>query len=99
MHRVESGKLAAFPAFNLFVEEKNIDFRGISRIFLEHLNAFISELNRSIVSQNYCKIFNWVQIPFEVSALEVHSEMDCIAEQLIRCKVDRCGETSLKLFL
>ena len=34
---MESGKLAAFLALKLFVEEKNIDLRGISRIFLEQL--------------------------------------------------------------
>ena len=37
MHRMESGKQAAFLAFNLFVEEKYIDLRGISRIFLSIL--------------------------------------------------------------
>ena len=30
MHRMETRKLAAFPALNLFVEEKNFDLRGIS---------------------------------------------------------------------
>ena len=62
---------------------KNIDLRGISRIFLDYLNGFVSELNRYIPSHNYSKIFNWVRSLFEVSALEVHSVMDCIAEQLI----------------
>ena len=28
-------------------------------------------------------MFNWVQYPVEVSALQVHPEMDCIAEQLV----------------
>jgi len=79
IHRMESGKLAAFPALNVSVE-KNIDLSGIRRIFLEHLNAFASELDRYIPSHDYCKIFNWVRSPFEVSALEIHSEMDCIAE-------------------
>ena len=41
MHRMENGKLAAFPVLNLFVEEKNIDLCSISRIFFEHLNAFV----------------------------------------------------------
>ena len=79
---MESGELAAFSALNVFVEDKNIDLRGISRIFLEHHNAFVSELDRSIPSHNYRKIFNWERSPFEVSALEVLSEIDCIAEQL-----------------
>ena len=57
--------------------------RSILRIFLEHLNAFASELDRYIPSDNYSKIFNWVGGPFEVSAQEVHLEMGCIAEQLI----------------
>ena len=57
--------------------------RSITRIFLAHLNAFVSELDRYIPSHNYSKIFNWVRGSFEVSALEVHLEMGCIAEQLI----------------
>ena len=83
MHRMKSGKLAVFPALNLFVYEKNIDLCSISQIFLEHLNAFVSELDLYIPFDNYNKIFNWVRGPFEVSALEVHLEMGCIAEQLI----------------
>ena len=58
MHRMESGKQGAFPALNLFVEEKNIDLRGISRIFLEHLNAVVSKLDRYIPSHIFSKIFN-----------------------------------------
>ena len=57
--------------------------RSITRIFLAHLNAFVSELDRYIPSHNYSKIFNWVRGSLEVSALEVHLEMGCIAEQLI----------------
>jgi len=58
MHRMKSGKLAAFPALNLFVKEKGINLHGIRPIFLEHLNTFVSELDRYIPSNNYCKIFN-----------------------------------------
>ena len=57
--------------------------RSITRIFLEHLNAFVYELDRYILSHNDSKIFNWVRGPFEVSALEVDLETGCIAEQLI----------------
>ena len=78
-----TGKLDASAALNLIEEEKNIDLRGICPIFLEHLTTFVSELDRYIPSQNYSKIFNWVRSPFEVSALEIHSQIDCIAEQLI----------------
>ena len=84
MHRMETGKLAAFPALNLFVEEKNIDLRGICPIFFEHLTTFVYKLDRYIPSQNYSLIFSWVRTLFEVSTLEVHSQMDCIAEQLIQ---------------
>ena len=83
MHRMKSGRLAAFPGLNLFVEEKDINLDVILPIFLEHLNTFLSELDRYIPSNDYCKIFNWVRNPFQVSALEVHSDMDCIAEQLL----------------
>ena len=83
IHRMKSGKLAAFPGLNLFVEEKDLNLGIILPIFLEHLNTFLSELDRYIPSNDYCRIFNWVRNPFQVSALEVHSDMDCIAEQLL----------------
>ena len=76
---------------------KNIDLRGISRIFLDHLNGFVSELNRYIPSHNYSKIFNWVRSLFEVSALEVHSEMDCIAEQLIELQSRQMWRDKFKI--
>ena len=57
--------------------------RGIRRIFLEHLDTFVSELDRYIPSHSYNKMFNWVRNTFEVSALEVNSEINCFAEQLI----------------
>ena len=94
---MKSGKLTAFLALKLFVEEKNINFRGISRIFLEHLNAFVSKLDRSISSHNYRKIFIWVRSPFEVSALEVHSEMNCIAEQLIELQSRQMWRDKFKI--
>ena len=71
MHPMETGKLAAFPALNLFVEEKNINLRGICPIFLEHLTAFVFEFDWYILFQNYSQIFNWVPTPFEVSALKI----------------------------
>ena len=83
MHRMKSGRLAAFSGLNLFVEEKDINLGVILPIFLEHLNTFLSELDRYIPSNDYCRIFNWVRNPFQVSALEVHSDMDCIAEELL----------------
>ena len=61
---MESGKMAAFPALNLFVDEKNINLRGIRPMFLERLNTFVSELDRYIPSHSYNKIFNWVRSPF-----------------------------------
>ena len=83
MHRMKSGRLAAFPGLNSFVEEKDINLGVILPIFLEHLNTFLSELDRYIPSNYYCRIFNWVRNPFQVSALEVHSDIDCIAEELL----------------
>ena len=83
MHRMKKGRLAAFPGLNLFVEEKDINLGVIFPIFLEHLNTFLSELDRYIPSNDYCRIFNWVRNPFQVSALEVHSDMDCTAEELL----------------
>jgi len=42
MHRMKSGRLAAFPGLNLFVKEKDINLGVILPIFLEHLNKFLS---------------------------------------------------------
>ena len=81
MHRMEQGKIAVFPALNAFVEEFNL--HSIREIFLDHLSSFLSELDRYIPSNDYSKTFNWVRCPFEVSALHVHPDTDCIAEQLI----------------
>ena len=83
MHRMKSGRLAAFPGLNSFVEEKDINLGVILPIFLEHLNTFLSGLDRYIPSNDYCRFFNWVRNPFQVSALEVHSDIDCIAEELL----------------
>ena len=83
MHRMKSGRLAAFPGLNLFVEEEDINLGVILPIFLEHLNIFLSELDRYIPFNDCCRLFNWVRNSFQVSALEVHSDMDCIAEELL----------------
>ena len=83
IHRMKSRRLAAFPGLNLFVEENDINLGVILPIFLEHLSTLLSELDRYIPSNDYCRIFNWVGNPFQASALEVHSDMDCIAEQLL----------------
>ena len=74
MHRMEQGKIAAFPALNAFVEEEEFNLHSIREIFLDHLSSFLSELDRYIPSNDYSKKFNWVRCLFE---------MDCIAEQLI----------------
>ena len=64
MHRMKSGRLAAFPGLNLFVEEEDINLGVILTIFLEHLNTYLSELDRYIPSNDYCRNFNWVRNPF-----------------------------------
>ena len=81
---------------NLFVEEKNIDLRGICPIFLERLTTFVFELDRYISSQNYSQIINWVRSPFEVSAVEVQLQMDCIAEKLIKQQSRQMRRDKLK---
>jgi len=43
----------------------------------------LSEMDRNIPSHNYIKTFNLVRSPFEVPELQVHREVDCIAEQQI----------------
>ena len=64
---------------------------------IEHINAFVSELDRYI-PHNYSKIFNWVQSSFKVSTLEVHSEMDCISEQLIELQSRHMWRDKFKIF-
>jgi len=54
----------------------------ICQIFLsafQHLSA----MDKYIPSHNHIKTFNWVRSSFEVPELQVHCEVDCIAEQLI----------------
>ena len=82
MHQMKQGKIAAFPALNAFAEEE-FNLHSIREIFLDHLSSFLSELDRYIPSNDYSKTFNWVRCPFELSALHVHPDTDCIAEQLI----------------
>jgi len=74
---------------------KNSCFSGIKRIcrrvrnwFAQHSSNFflsallhLSQLDRCIPSHNYIKTFNWVRSPFEQLVLQVHCEVDCIAEQ------------------
>ena len=82
MHRMEHGKIAAFPALNAFVEEE-FNLHNICQIFLVHLSSFLFKLDMYILSHDYSRTFNWVRCHFELSALQVHSETDCIAKQLI----------------
>ena len=79
---MERGKIAAFPALNACVEEK-FNLLSICEIFLDHLSSFLSELDRYIPSNDYSKTFNWVRCPFEVSALLVHPDTDCIVTDYI----------------
>ena len=48
MHRIEKGKIAAFPALNACLEDEEFDLKSISGIFLAHLTLFLSELDRYI---------------------------------------------------
>ena len=36
IHRMENGKIAAFPALNAFLEQNEFDFKNICGIFFEH---------------------------------------------------------------
>ena len=83
MHRMQGGRIAAFPALNAFVEEEEFDIKSICGIFLEHLTSFLSELDRYIPSRDFCKAFNWVRIPFEVAAVQVHPVIDCVSEKSV----------------
>ena len=95
MHRIEHGKIAAFPALNAFVEEE-FSLHNICQIFPEHLSSFLFELDRYISSHDYNRTFNWVRCPFEVSALQVHPEMDCIAEQLVELQSQQLWRNKFK---
>ena len=79
---MEQGKIAAFPSLNAFVEEE-FNLHSICETFVDHLSLFLSEFDRYIPSNDNSKTFNWVRCLFEESALHVHPDMDCIAEQLI----------------
>jgi len=64
-------------------ERAEIHWCFIRQIFLEHLTTFRSELDKYIPFNSYSKIFHWVRSAFEGPALQVHCEMNCVAEQLI----------------
>jgi len=51
IHRMESGKIAAFLILKASPEEVEINLRCIRQIFLERLNTFLSELIRYPFSQ------------------------------------------------
>ena len=82
IHRNENGRISAFLASNAFAEEVEIDLLCICQIFLSDF-LHLSEMDRYIPSHYRIKTFNWVLNPFEVPELQVHCEVDCIAEQLI----------------
>ncbi|XP_077969505.1 protein FAM200A-like [Styela clava] len=85
VHRMEHGKIAAFPTLNAFAEDEEFNFHNIRPIFLEHLSSFFPswiDISLRTTIAEY-RTFNWVRCPFEVSALQVHPETDCIAEQLV----------------
>ena len=79
MHQIKIRRLADFPGFNLFVEEKDINLGIVLLIFPENLNIFLSELDRYIPSNDCRRIFNWAQNPSHMLALEGHSDMDSIS--------------------
>ena len=95
MHQMEHGKIAAFPALNAFVEEE-FSLHNIRHIFLKYLSSFLSELDTYIPSHDYGRTFNWVRCPFEVSALQVHPEMDCIAKQLVELQSQQLWKNKFK---
>jgi len=82
IHRIERGRISAFLALNAFAEEVEIDLLCICHIFLRAF-LHLSAMDRYIPSHNHTKTFNWLRSPFEVPELQVHCEVDCIAEQLI----------------
>jgi len=52
-------------------------------------------MDRYIPSHNYIKTFNRVRNPFEVPELQVHCEVDCIAEQQIELQDRQTDNSSL----
>ena len=89
-------KVGCFYGIRLIYGRENIDLLGICTIFLEHFITSFSELIRNISSLNYSKIFNWVLSPFEMSAIEVHSQINCIAEQLIELQSRKMSRDKFK---
>lgn len=81
LHRTESSCFSIIKP-NYF-GEKHWLARHLSKIFLENLNTFVSKLYGYFPSLNHSEVFNCWRSLFELSALEVHSEMNWIAQQLV----------------
>ena len=99
MHLMEHIKIAAFSAFNVFVEE--FSCATLVRYFFSiFLHFFSSWIDISLNSNDYSKAFNWVRCPFEVSAgsprLQVHPEMDCIAEPMVELQSRQLWKNKFK---
>jgi len=71
-------KNSCFSDFKTFAEEVEIDLRGIRQIFRERLIISLQIAKVCPFSQLHQK--HWTG--FEVPELQVHCEVDCIAEQL-----------------
>jgi hypothetical protein len=91
--RMERGRMAAFPDLNLFIEDEDLNVSELIPLFLEHLRLFLVELEKYIPRHNYTKMFSWVRLPFEVSAVELDCEDDTIAEQLIELQSKNLWKT------
>ena len=96
MLQMEHGKIATFLALNAFVEEEEFNLQSICRIFLEHISSFLFKLDIYIPFHDYSRTFNWVRCPFEVSALQVYPETDCIAEQVVELQSRKLWRNEFK---
>jgi len=74
IYRIESGKIAAFLAWNAIAEEVEIDLCCTRQIFLESPTTSL-RVRWYIASHNYIKTFNWVRSRFEAPVLQVHCEV------------------------
>ena len=78
MRRMDTGKLAAFTA--LWNRKILICVPFVQFFLITSLHLFPSWIG--IFLPKLIAKFNWEQSPFKLAELEVHSQIDCIAEEL-----------------
>ena len=84
--KLESGRTAAFPSMNEYLEERNqiaiSRFDVIKHILMEHLENLITEFNRYIPDRNLASQL-WVINPFLAKVDNLSEDVAGLQEELV----------------